>query len=186
MSSLERIRGLLRDRQVKPGALGTTKMSVCLDVSLVDELREVESQLESAESARTVAQASAPANDLRGGQTTPTVPTPELDAEIEQHKASIDAKKAEIRAASITVRFRSLGSDRYHQVVSSYDDPDDGDRQALLDALCSECLYEVTCDGERLDLSWEEIRPNLSPGEREESNSKIIILNRRRVDVPLS
>lgn len=186
MSSLDRIRGLLKDRQVKPGALGTTKLSVCLDVSLVDDLRELESDLEAAEAARNIAAAAAPKNDLRGGQTAPTTLTPELDAEIAQHQAAVEAKKSEIRAASITVKFRSLGSDRYHQVVSSYDEPDGTDRQELLDALCSECLYEVTSDGEKIDLSWEEIRPNLSPGERQDANDKILILNKRRVDVPFS
>ena len=186
MSSLERIRGLLKDRQVKPGALGTTSMSVCLDVSLVDDLKAAEERLEDAESTRDAAKAQTDTRDLRGGQTVPETLTPGLDAEIETLAAEVAEKKAAVRQASITVKFRSLGSDRYSTVVGSYDDPDGKDRQDLLDALCSECLYEVTCDGEKVDVSWEEVKGSLSPGEREESNIKILSLNRRRVDVPLS
>lgn len=186
MSRLDHIRGLLRDRLVKPGALGTTSIRACLDVSLVEAWQEAKDALSDAEQERDRLIASAPDDDRRGGALRPAIDTSEVDARIAELGAAVEAADTARREATIKVTAKSLGSTEYDALVRSYSDPDDSDRQALLDALWEQGLIEVTCEGEKLPLVWAEIAPTLGPGERENANIKIIALNKRVVEVPLS
>ena len=115
MAELAAIRARLKDRQVKEGALGTAEASICLDLSLLADLAELERE-------HTTYLATRPKPDpdsLAAGAPAPDV-TPVDEA--------IEAKKQEIREASLRVVFAALSSKRYQEVVNVFEDPDGDDR----------------------------------------------------------
>lgn len=175
MAELSALRARLRDRQVKAGALGTTEVSICLDVELIAELAALEEQ-----QAQWVLDHPAPSGNSGSlaGSAAPKQDNP-VDAEIE-------AKQAEIRAASIVVVFRALSSQKYQEIVNGFEDPDDKDQVAWLDALMAACYTECWSEGEKVDVPWEEIRDSISFGELYEARTKVWDLNRRKQDIPFS
>jgi hypothetical protein len=171
MAELSALRAKLKDRQVKDGALGTVEESLCLDVSLLRDLDELESERDDVDTE--------PVGD-------PGTMVGSRKADLTELDEKIEAKKAEIRANSIVVRFRSLASGKYEAIVNSFDEPDKEDQRDFLDALTSACFLDATCDGEKTDLTWAEIQPETSFGELDAIRSKVFVLNRRKQDIPFS
>lgn len=174
MPELSALRARLKDRQVKDGALGTAEASICLDLALVDQLAELE-----AERDRIIA--SYPRGDSASlaGAAAPEPDTSEIDARIE-------AKKAEVRAVSLTLVFRAVSSVRYQEILNQFDDPEE-ERVAFMDALAGACLHEVWSDGERVEgFTWDEFRESISFGEWDQIATLAYALNRRKVDAPFS
>jgi hypothetical protein len=173
MAELSALRARLRDRQVKAGALGTTEMSICLDMGLISELE----QLQEDQAQWSVDHASAVDSGSLAGA--PSKKTNPLDAEVE-------AKQAEIKAASIIVVFRALSSDKYERIANQFEDVDGEDRLRWLDALVEACYAECWSEGEKVDLPWSEIKPEMSFGEIDDARSRVFTLNRRKQDIPFS
>ena len=151
MAELAAIRARLKDRQVKEGALGTAEASICLDLSLLTDLAELERE-------HTTYLATRPKPDpdsLAAGAPAPDV-TPVDEA--------IEAKKQEIREASLRVVFAALSSKRYQEVVNVFEDPDGDDRYDFMSALCSASFREAWSEDTKVDLSWAEIVEETSPG----------------------
>lgn len=172
MAELAAIRARLKDRQVKEGALGTAEASICLDLGLLNEL----SELEQAQASWLAAQPQPDPHSLAAGA--PPAGTP-LDDEVE-------AKKQEIREASLRVTFRALSSVKYQEILNRFDDPEDTEQSAFLGVLAGECLAAVWSGSDKVALSWEEICEAASFAEYEEMVMKALALNRRRQDVPFS
>jgi hypothetical protein len=174
MAELSALRARLRDRQVKSGALGTTEMSVCLDMSLISELEQLQE-----EQAQWSQDHTGPASDvgvLAGPFAKATNPLGE----------QVEAKQAEISAASIIVVFRALSSDKYERIANQFEDVDGEDRLRWLDALVEACFAECWSEGEKVDLPWSEIKPEMSFGEIDDARSRVFTLNRRKQDIPFS
>jgi hypothetical protein len=172
MPELSALRALLKDRQVKEGALGTVESNICLNLSLITELSELEAEKAKLEAGMTPGD---PKSLAGAGK----ADTTKIDREIR-------AKEAEIRANSITVRFRAVSSVRYQEIANRFDDPDKADWVPFLDALVAECYLETRSEGEKVDIAWAEIAPEVSFGEIDEIRSEVFTLNRRRLDVPYS
>lgn len=173
MAELSALRARLRDRQVKAGALGTTEMSICLDMGLISELEQLqEDQAQWSQDHRGVVDD----QSLAGRGSAPTNP---LDAEVE-------AKQEEVRAASIIVVFRALSSNRYENIANQFEDVDGEDRLKWLDALVEACYAECWSEGEKVELPWSEIKPEMSFGEIDDARSRVFTLNRRKQDIPFS
>jgi hypothetical protein len=173
MAELSALRARLRDRQVKSGALGTTEMSICLDMSLISELEQL--QEEQAQWSQ-----DHPADSTTGSLAgSPSKALNPLDAEVE-------AKQAEIAAASIVVVFRALSSDKYERLANQFEDVDGEDRLRWLDALVEACYVECWSEGEKVELPWSEIKPEMSFGETDDARSRVFTLNRRKQDIPFS
>lgn len=175
MAELSALRARLRDRQVKAGALGTTEVSICLDVELLSELAALEEQ--QAQWIVDHPSSSGGSGSLAG---------PSVAKQDNPVDADVEAKQAEIRAASIIVVFRALSSQKYQEVVNHYDDPDDKDQVAWLDELMTACYTECWSEGEKVDVPWQEIRESISFGELYEARTKVWDLNRRKQDIPFS
>lgn len=173
MAELAALRAKLKDRQVKDGALGTVDTSICLDLGLLSDLDELQTERDAMG-----AQLIGDRDSMIGQQ--------KLEPDYTDIDARIEAKRQEVREASILVRFRALSSVRYQAVVNSFEDPDDADKSAFFERLVSECFHEVWSDDEKVDLSWEEIRPETSFGEYDDICLKVFALNRRRQDIPFS
>jgi hypothetical protein len=173
MAELSALRARLKDRQVKAGALGTTEVSICLDVELISELSELEEQQAQWSIDHP---ASAPGRWL---EKSVAPAEPAVDAQIE-------AKQAEIRAASIIVVFRALSSQRYQEIVNRYEDPDDKDQRRGWTTCMAACYIECWSEGEKVDVPWSEIRESISFGELFEVRTKVWDLNRRKQDIPFS
>jgi hypothetical protein len=169
MAELAALRAKLKDRQVKEGALGTVDVEICLDLELLADLASLESERDD--------MAPPDTSGSLAGSAKPDLS--ELDEKIE-------AKKQEIRDNSISVKFRSLASGKYEAIVNSFEDPDKEDQKEFFDSLTSACFVEASCDGEATDLTWDEIQPNMSFGELDETRTKVFVLNRRRQDIPFS
>jgi hypothetical protein len=171
MAELAALRAKLKDRQVKEGALGTVEVEICLDLELLADLASLESERETMLDNRV-----GDPHSL-AGQAIPT------DTVLDE---KIEAKKQEIRDNSISVKFRSLASGKYEAIVNSFEDPDKEDQKEFFDSLTSACFVDASCDGEATDLTWDEIQPNMSFGELDETRTKVFVLNRRRQDIPFS
>lgn len=176
MSDLADLRSRLRDRQVKEGALGTAETLICLDLSLIADLEDLNKEL-----------ADAPQPEPEGKPRLGAA-TAGDSAATKKLKAAIEAKEDEIRAASVTVRFRALGSTQYQQVLAEHPNANDDGFSDFLNDLCAKCLFEVVdSDGTKhTGITWEEIQEGASYGEWDEATTKVLALNRRRVDVPFS
>lgn len=170
MAELSALRARLKDRQVKEGALGSTEVSICLDVSLLSELADLEST-------RRTFVANRPASESLAGS--PVDAATPYDDEIE-------AKKQEIREASLLIVFRALSSVKYQEIVNGFEDPDEEERVPFLRALVAASFREVWNDGEKVDLGWDEIAPEIGFGEFDDIATKVFVLNKRRQDVPFS
>jgi len=178
---LEDIRARLRGRQVKEGALGTVEVAVCLDVQLVHDLEDLETELILVQDQAKPQQQ----GKARLGSPGQTDDAPEV-AEV---KTAVEAKKAEIRAASIRVVFRSLSSTRYQDLLNAHPEANErGQDQAdFFNAIAAAGLYQVWSGDERVEgLTWDEIREQLSYGEWESITFSVLGLNRGKVDVPFS
>jgi hypothetical protein len=176
MAELSALRARLRDRQVKSGALGTTEMSVCLDMSLISELEQLQE-----EQAQWSVDHKIEADD-RSLASRSVAPENPLDEQVE-------AKQAEIAAASIIVVFRALSSDRYERIANQFEDVDGEDRLRWLDALVEACYAECWSEGvkyDKDDMPWSEIKPEMSFGEIDDARSRVFTLNRRKQDIPFS
>lgn len=176
MAELSALRARLRDRQVKAGALGTTEMSICLDMALISELEQLEEEQAEWAAGHRVSDHD---HSLAGKGGAPTNP---LDAQVE-------AKQEEVRAASIIVVFRALSSTDYERLVNQFEDVDDADRVRWLDALVEACYVECWSEGvkyDRTDMPWSEIQPQMSFGETDEARTRVFTLNRRKQDIPFS
>jgi hypothetical protein len=169
MAELADLRARLKDRLQKEGALGTTERSICLDQTLLDDLTQLQAERAGIITAK---------GDLRMGGTS-SADTADVDRRIA-------AKEAEIRAESITAVFQAVSSMRYQEVVNSFEDPDRADMDKFAEALVAACYKHCWLDGEKVDLTWEEIRPQLSFGEWDDTLTKVWALNRRSADVPFS
>lgn len=182
MSELTALRARLKDRQVKEGALGTVELPVCLDQNLMLDLRDLEAQQ------RTTAAATTTVGDpdsLAGVQTIP-VDTSDIDARVE-------AKRAEVRDATVWLKFRAVSSLRFQEIVNRFEDPDGTDRPDFLNDLCGESLVEawsgddlVAGPGVENPLRWEEVYPELTVGEWSPKVQKVLELNTRVFDAPFS
>jgi hypothetical protein len=171
MAELTDLRARLRDRQKKAGALGTTETTLCLDLSLLDDLGALKEQR---------AEEWAPEGRVRLGAK--AAETAELDALIE-------AKEAEIKAASIRVVFQAMSSSKYQEVLNAYPTAnEDGEAYAaFLNAIASGSLFEVWENGQKIpDVTWDDIREGASYGEWDLATTKVLALNRRTVDLPFS
>lgn len=173
VAELSALRAQLRDRQVKAGALGTTEMSICLDMGLISELEQL--QEDQAQWSKDHVN-DAPPESLAGKAAKASNP---FDAEVA-------AKQEEVRAASIIVVFRALSSDRYEALANRFEDVDGDDRLRWLDALVEACYFECWSEGEKVDLPWSEIKPEMSFGEVDDARSRVFTLNRRKQDIPFS
>ncbi|GAA1436295.1 hypothetical protein GCM10009616_35730 [Microlunatus lacustris] len=177
---LEDVRARLKDRQVKDGALGTTDTTVCLDLTLIEELEELQTQL--AATRITVE----PAGKARLGGT--AAAKQEGDSTVADLEAKLAAKEQEVRDASLRLVFRSVGSSRYQELLNSTPDTESNEgRSDFFNELASACLAEVWQGKDRITgLEWDEIYPVLSFGEWDDTTAKVYALNRRKVDVPFS
>lgn len=169
MADLSAIRARLKDRQVKEGALGTVEASICTDLSLLDELADLERERA----------------DLSKGRDSGSI-AGAVSADTSDVDARIEAKRQEIREASIRIVFNALSSVRYQEVVNRFEDPDESERYDFLAALAEASFREAWNDGEKVDLKWHEIQPELSPGEFDDIGVKVLTLNKRRQDIPFS
>lgn len=211
-SAIDHVRHLLRDRQVKDGARGTIEEVLCLDVSLLEERGAIQDQLATAETEQTAARAAlqetaekaAPKpGKKRLGDPAPVVDdAPEVPLEDGPEVVELRAKLADvderIRNASIRLKFRSIGSNGYQEIVNRHPDSDDNSeaRAAFLNDVIGSSLASVsTLAGDELDgLTWDEIvqtddEDNEGPlgyGEWESLALRVTGLNRRKVDVPFS
>lgn len=177
MSDIERLRGLLRDRQVKEGARGTADAEVCLDTSLIDDLVKLEDE-------RTELAKDAPKDDGRLAGA-PKPDTSDLDSKI-------DAKNEEIAAATVKLCFKSLSSVDYQAMINKYPGVDNNDadelRAKFYDELAQACLYKIELGGVDItkEASLDEIREQFTFGEWEPIRRTVLVLNRRKIDVPFS
>ena len=196
-NNIDRVRALLRDRQNNSGSSGSDTVTVCLDIRLVEQLEKLEADL-------IVLQAQAAPDELDAEEEAPRrrrrlsdpPPAPEADPvevedtpEVLEQKALIAALEDEIRAASLSLVFRAVGSTGYQAVLNRHPkrDEDSAKNAAFFDDLAKICLDEVsTLRGEVLDLDWRDIRPALSYGEWEQTTLRVLALNRVKVDVPFS
>lgn len=180
MATIDEVRARLKDRQTKAGALGSAETTVCLDLELVAELEELQSEL-----ANTRSLEPEQGRPRHSGPTGKSKPDPAV-SELEQRLAD---KEQEVRDASLRLVFRSIGSSRYQELVNGHPDADESSESHadFLNALADECLAEVWAAKERVTgLDWDEIREGISFGEWDEATVKVLALNRRKVDVPFS
>lgn len=173
MAEMNALRARLKDRQVKEGALGTTEVSLCLDMALIAELAELEEQ----QGQWSLDHPTPSSSGSLAGKPKPT--TNPLDKQVE-------AKRAEIASASIIVVFRAISSQRYQDLVNQFEDPDGDQRIEWLDALVALCFFEVWSEGEKVALEWSEIKPELAFGEEDDVRTRVFNLNRRKQDIPFS
>lgn len=199
-NTIEHVRALLADRQNSSSSSGSDTVTVCLDVRLLEQLEALEAEL-------IVLQAQTATDEPEPAQETPRArkrrlsdppPEPEPDPEpvdvedapeVVEQKTLIAAKQDEIRAVSLSLVFRAVGSTGYQAVLNRHPkrDDDSAKNAAFFDDLANICLDEVsTVAGEVLDLGWREIRPALSYGEWEQTTLRVLALNRVKVDVPFS
>lgn len=182
MPELSDLRALLRDRQVKEGALGTWETSLCLDSSLVEELAALESE-------REALVGDAPRPDptwmsLAG-------PTPGSEVDTSEIDTRIEAKRQQIRAASVRVVFKALSSVRYQEIINNHPDfgQNAGDETifaAFAGEVAEKCYYQCWSEDEKVDLPWAELREALTYGEYGPIMLQVLALNKRKVDVPFS
>lgn len=176
MPELSDLRALLRDRQVKEGALGTYETSICLDSSLVEELAELESE-------REALAGDVPAGPAPLAGRPPGPDTSDVDARIE-------TLKQQIRAASVRVVFKALSSVKYQEIINNHPDaPNSGDEAAFgafAGEVAERCYYQCWSEDQKVDLPWSELREALTYGEYGPILLQVLALNRRKVDVPFS
>lgn len=179
MPELSDLRILLRDRQLKEGALGSCESAICLDTSLVEALAELE--IERLAAVTINAASTTPAKDKRlAGSTTIIADTTDLDAQIEA------ARKA-VSDASVRVLFRALSSVRYQSILNEHPDAEEEGIEPFLVDLVAACFFEVRgADNAKIDISWEELRAGITYGEWEPISVAVLAMNRRKVDVPFS
>ena len=177
MSDIERLRGLLRDRQVKEGARGTAFSEVHLDTTLIDDLIALKVERQAIIDAT-------PKGDGR------------LSAAPEPDTADVDeriaAKEDEIRATTVRLDFTSISSVQYQEIVNQYPDVDEkeAERAKFLDALVDACLTKITigtsdpiADPKTVIA---ELREQLTFGEWSPIREVVYSLNRRKLSVPFS
>ncbi len=201
MGNIDHVRSLLRDRNVKAGARGTIEETVALDVALVEEYNALEAEVEALDqrlrTGRTDEQPTKPAKK-RLSDAPPTAADPTGNPELDDLRQQLTDKGAEVRASSLKLVFRSLGSTAYQRIVNRHPEADDNSeaRAAFLNDVLRSSLHQVsTLDGDQLDgLGWDEVyQPDgedgdgpLSYGEWESLASRVAALNRRKVDLPFS
>lgn len=176
---LEDVRARLKDRQTKDGALGTDEVTVCLDLALIGELEQLQADLADAVAA-------APAATPGKARLAPA--SAEDSPEVAELRGQVEAKEQEVKAASLRLVFRSIGSSRYQEILNAHPDNQTEEGYAdFLDALTDACLHEVWDGDERVKgLEWDEIRPELNYGEWDVTTTKVLALNRRKVNLPFS
>lgn len=190
MSSIDHVRALLRDRQVKAGARGTDEVVVCLDTELVTQHQDLLAQLAALEAneGEDEQDETRPQRRRLGDRS----PDPDTSSEDSGAVATLKAQIAEvedsIRAACLRLVFVSLGSTGYQAVLNRHPSTDDGpeERAAWMNDLTSATLKEVWSGDERVDVTWDEIRPALTYGEWDSTVLRAWTLNRQKVDAPFS
>jgi hypothetical protein len=174
MAELSALRARLRDRQVKAGALGSTEMSICLDMALISELEQLQEEQ------------AAWSRDHPTDSSSGSLAGPSSKKKANPLDAQVEAKQEEVRAASIIVVFRALSSDKYERIANQFEDVDGDDRLRWLDALVEACYAECWSEGEKVELPWSEIKPEMSFGEIDDARTRVFTLNRRKQDIPFS
>jgi hypothetical protein len=171
MAELAALRAKAKDRQMKDGALGTAEVDICLDLSLLEELSALEDERD----------------EMRGTVGDPDSLVGARPVDTSEFDERIEAKKAEVRANSITVRFRALLSDRYQMIANGFDDIDGADQGAFFNELCAQSFVDARDgDGQPTDFTWDEVKSFSMFGEADEMYAKVFLLNRRRLNIPFS
>lgn len=163
--SIEDVRARIRDRQLKAGARGRDETIICLDVELVAELEDLQADLDLTES-------------VDGD-----------DTKLDQLRTKITEAEAKIKAASLRLVFRSVGSVQYQALLNKHPDANDGNEPlaSFQDELVDACLIEIWSDDQEVHgLTWTELRPELTYGEWELIVTKVLALNRVKIDIPFS
>jgi hypothetical protein len=184
MSDIERIRALLRERQENEAERGTAYAEVTLRLTLVEELAQL--YAERADLLRPYERAQKNAEADPRLATMPRPDTADLDAKI-------DAKKAEVKAATVRFDFRVLPSADYTRILAAHPNTEDdlADRKAFFDDLARAGLIKVTLgDGEpiidedeRLEV-FDAVKADVPFGEWEPVRDTVFDLNRRKISIP--
>lgn len=184
MSDIERIRALLRERQENEAERGTAYAEVTLRLTLVEELAQL--YAERADLLRPYEQAQKNAEADPRLATMPRPDTADLDAKI-------DAKKAEVKAATVRFDFRVLTAAEYGKLLEAHPDADDklGDRKAFMDDLARAGLYKVSLgDGDPITDRdqclevFDGVKADVPFGEWEPVRDTVYALNRRKISIP--
>lgn len=178
MPELTDLRALLRDRQLKDGALGTCESTLCLDAETVDELNALEEERGEMIKAH---QQLYPKDDKRmAGPVELPLDTTEMDARVE-------AAKQRVRETTVVITFQALSSMRYQEILAEHPDANSGDLDAFLVDLAAACFRDCKMlDGTKMDIPWAELRDAITYGEWEPISIQVLGINRRKVDVPFS
>lgn len=173
MAELAALRAKLKDRQVKAGALGTWSTHICLDLDLLTQLENLNNEREAM-------------SILVVGDKDSMVGQQKIEPDYTDIDARIESLKQEVRESIVQVRFIALSSVRYQGVVNAFEDPDDKDKSEFFGELVAQSFHEVWSEGEKVDLSWDEVLPATLFGEYDDICLNVFALNRRRQDIPFS
>lgn len=179
MPELTELRALLHDRQVKEGALGSYEATICLDTDTVDLHKDLVAERDEMIKDH---DALYPKGDKRlSGPVELPLDTSELDQRIEE-------ALQRVKDTTVVCVFRALSSVRYQEILNDHPDAQENEGlESFLTDLCAACFREVRLiDGTKVDLSWDEIRENITYGELEPITIQVLAINRRRIDVPFS
>lgn len=170
MPDLKDLRALIKDHQEKDSGL-SIDAELCLQTWLIEELNELEADKTQQQHAFDGSMADAD--------------TTEIDAQIE-------AKRAEVDAATITLHFKALTDPKYRDVLRAF--PIGQDTTPEQDAtffaeLAKVCYRGVNWGGTEFtaaELPWSEIAESVSFGEIVPVQQLVYGLNQRKIDRPFS
>jgi len=179
MPELSELRLLLRDRQLKEGALGSCQITLCLDNEAVEELNALESERE--EMVKSHGQLYPKDDERLSGPVELPLDTTDIDGRVSEAQSLV-------RQTTVVCVFRALSSVRYQALLNEHPDAqqNEGMEQFLSD-LADACFVECRMlDGDKVDLPWTEVREAITYGEWEPISIQVLAINRRKVDVPFS
>lgn len=183
-------RALLQDRR-KKAVKQKVEHDFCLSPDLLGDLEDLQAARAEAEwpFSQRIALIRAESAERMTGPADTSAMEAERDAALAELDQQIEAKREEIRDASLILHFQAISSTEYGDLVNKFDpNKDDASFRRFTDALIPACWVKATtASGAPTDLTWADILasgPN--SGEVDAISTRVLAANRIGVDIPFS